>query len=777
MKGQYILGKKSVLFTWLLSYVLLIVVQLGISTVSYMQVYREVETEVEQYAQSKLNGVSKSVRARMEMLDKMLIGISLDPQVLNFLSVSGAIEGEKSYQMLQTVQNMKLYTSGINFTDLVFVYFKASGMVVTPQEALPAERFYERYLQEDTLTLEEWKNSLFLESEEAYQIVRKEREGQSAIIEIHQQLPLSDRYHKTAVVGVRLQEEQLLDVDDSQLTEQETVYVLDDTGQVVCQYGQSNAAQQIAYTEMLAPNGTLYRDVEGEKFAVAYTDVGVKNWKVVSSVHADVFWRKLERLRNITVLSMAAVVLLQLAIAYYFMRKNYNPIKELIRSISENSGKEYSGKNNEYYYIQDALKGLLKEKKDIANTLKQQKNSMKEEALIKLLKGLYDSPETARKELERVGVTLGRGLFVVLAFNNEDISELFAEDPEITEQERYRLSQYILGNVAEDLASQFGTGNVAEMEDMVLCILEVQPSAAREWKETARQLAAMVCEAIDQNFHMHTAAAYGCGYQGISGIPTSYIEALEALEYKQVMGVTGYPCYEDISDAPESRLYQYSLKDEQNLIEAIQDGDYTRAKFVLDKVFRSNFEDNQYKVSVVKCFMVDIAGTIMRAVSELSAGRERDQDFGDMKPVHALLECTSVNQLRQEADELLQQICAQVKEENEKNTKSVQQEIMDYIQEHYMDANLNVSYLGEQFSLAPSYLSKLFKEQSGQSLLDYINMVRIEKAKELLCANPDDNMDQIAAAVGYSGRITFSRLFKKYVGCTPGVYKETHHKK
>ncbi len=468
MKGQYILGKKSILFTWLLSYVLLIVVQLGISTMSYMQVYQEVETEVEQYAQSKLSGVGKSVRARMEMLDKMLVGISLDPQVLNFLSVSGEIEGEKSYQMLQTVQNLKLYTNGINFTDQVFVYFKQSEMVVTPQEALPAERFYERYLQGENLTLEEWKNNLFLESAEAYQIVRKTREGQPAIIEIHQQLPLSDRYHKTAVIGVRLQEEQLLDVDDSQLTEQETVYVLDDTGQIVCQYGQSNAAQQIAYSEMLAPNGTLYRDVEGEKFAVAYADVGVKNWKVVSSVHADVFWRKLERLRNITVLSMAAVVLLQLVIAYYFMKKNYDPIKELIRAISENSGKEYSGKNNEYYYIQDALKGLLKEKKDIANTLKQQKNSMKEEALVKLLKGLYDSTDTARKEMERVGIALGSGLFVVLAFNNEDISELFAEDPEITEQERYRLSQYILGNVAEDLASQFGTGNVAELEDIVL---------------------------------------------------------------------------------------------------------------------------------------------------------------------------------------------------------------------------------------------------------------------------------------------------------------------
>lgn len=124
-----------------------------------------------------------------------------------------------------------------------------------------------------------------------------------------------------------------------------------------------------------------------------------------------------------------------------------------------------------------------------------------------------------------------------------------------------------------------------------------------------------------------------------------------------------------------------------------------------------------------------------------------------MKPVYALLECNSVNRLREETDDLLQSICTYVKEENKNNTKSIQEGIMEFVQEHYMDMNLNVTYLGEQFSMAPSYLSKQFKAQAGQSILDYINYVRIEKAKELLGEQPDANMDQIAAEWDIPGRL------------------------
>ncbi|MNP84600.1 HTH-type transcriptional activator RhaR [compost metagenome] len=68
-------------------------------------------------------------------------------------------------------------------------------------------------------------------------------------------------------------------------------------------------------------------------------------------------------------------------------------------------------------------------------------------------------------------------------------------------------------------------------------------------------------------------------------------------------------------------------------------------------------------------------------------------------------------------------------------------------------------------------MSKLFKEQTGETLPDYINKVRLEQAKVLL---RDDKLSisDAAVRVGYLNSNALIRSFKKYEGVTPGKYKE-----
>ena len=68
------------------------------------------------------------------------------------------------------------------------------------------------------------------------------------------------------------------------------------------------------------------------------------------------------------------------------------------------------------------------------------------------------------------------------------------------------------------------------------------------------------------------------------------------------------------------------------------------------------------------------------------------------------------------------------------------------------------------------YISKMFKLQTGMSLLEYMNSVRIEKACELL-ANGSCNISEVAEKIGYSNMTTFIRVFTKYKGTTPGRYR------
>ncbi len=92
-----------------------------------------------------------------------------------------------------------------------------------------------------------------------------------------------------------------------------------------------------------------------------------------------------------------------------------------------------------------------------------------------------------------------------------------------------------------------------------------------------------------------------------------------------------------------------------------------------------------------------------------------------------------------------------------------------YTQRNYQK-NLTVEFLSSLFYMNSSYLSHLFRKQTGQKYAQYLNSIRIEKAKELLVSS-DRKLYQISKAVGYDNSKYFFRVFKKWVGMTPEQYR------
>ncbi|SFA79859.1 AraC-type DNA-binding protein [Cohnella sp. OV330] len=75
-------------------------------------------------------------------------------------------------------------------------------------------------------------------------------------------------------------------------------------------------------------------------------------------------------------------------------------------------------------------------------------------------------------------------------------------------------------------------------------------------------------------------------------------------------------------------------------------------------------------------------------------------------------------------------------------------------------------------NMAPAYFSHMFKHVTGQSFIDYVNEVRIERAKELI-RRQSLSVTQIGFQVGYRHLSHFIRTFKKRTGITPTEYKKT----
>jgi two-component system, response regulator YesN len=111
-----------------------------------------------------------------------------------------------------------------------------------------------------------------------------------------------------------------------------------------------------------------------------------------------------------------------------------------------------------------------------------------------------------------------------------------------------------------------------------------------------------------------------------------------------------------------------------------------------------------------------------------------------------------------------------------KQMKSVysEQKYMDkvitYIKENY-HKDLNLAVVSNYISLNYSYFSHMFKEYTGQNFVDYLKMVRIEKAKQLL-KESEYKVFEISEMVGYKNPKQFARVFREIVGISPSEYKE-----
>lgn len=99
--------------------------------------------------------------------------------------------------------------------------------------------------------------------------------------------------------------------------------------------------------------------------------------------------------------------------------------------------------------------------------------------------------------------------------------------------------------------------------------------------------------------------------------------------------------------------------------------------------------------------------------------------------------------------------------------------ILKYIQTHYQTTSLGE--VAELFHYEPSYLGKQIKAATGKNYTDMILEMRISEAKRLLRAT-ELSVDEVAEAVGYTGRVHFFRSFRKVVGTTPGEYRSKHRK-
>lgn len=102
-------------------------------------------------------------------------------------------------------------------------------------------------------------------------------------------------------------------------------------------------------------------------------------------------------------------------------------------------------------------------------------------------------------------------------------------------------------------------------------------------------------------------------------------------------------------------------------------------------------------------------------------------------------------------------------------------EIRQYLGNHYSE-KISLDLIAKNMYLSSAYISKIFKEETGEAPINYLIKLRLEQARRQLEQGERQSIKAISTSVGYDDVYYFSKLFKKYYGVSPLNYRASHRK-
>jgi two-component system response regulator YesN len=172
--------------------------------------------------------------------------------------------------------------------------------------------------------------------------------------------------------------------------------------------------------------------------------------------------------------------------------------------------------------------------------------------------------------------------------------------------------------------------------------------------------------------------------------------------------------------------------------------------------------------NAVKVNCINIVTLLINIASDMQLPFESER----IASLHAdITAMSSISQVEDHLIDFAENIVMGIQNARREKNNTLIDKVLSYINEHMADSTLGLSSLSAQFYTNSSYLSRTFKHKVGYTVVEYLTMQRIKKAKMLL-KEGDKMAYEIGEAVGIPDPNYFGKCFKKYAGCSIQEYRK-----
>jgi AraC-like DNA-binding protein len=454
----------------------------------------------------------------------------------------------------------------------------------------------------------------------------------------------------------------------------------------------------------------------------------------------------------------------------YITWKSYQPIQSIISHITpyspvtDNAPAPEAAAGDEFQIIEAGIRRLIEksihaEKQNEANKVYLSQHFMQE-----FLEGhLSITSVHWKEELRQYGLDPEGSGFVVIVVEIDHYGD-FCKTYNVRDQ---GLMKFVIANVFKELCQTRHVSVWAEWTDArrlsALLPYRAEHAAPAEIAEATVQWVA-------GHLSFTVTAGIGEPVERLEEAPSSYEDALEALQYKATLGGGRVLDHAALGRPPRPKEMYKHLQSIRSITQSFRLGDdeWQDVFTGMFRVMEAEMLPKDELINAMNYMIYQMYRESMELSEELHEVWERN--LSEFQTI--LRETDTLPELEKVLREMLTRTANQLRAIREqKQHYQLLGEMKAYLEAHFADPDLSLTSLSDRFNLHPNYLSRLFKEEFGEKFVDYVTKLRIARAKKLL-EETDLSVQEVAASVGYNLPVSFIRVFKKHVGTTPGDYRK-----
>ncbi len=261
----------------------------------------------------------------------------------------------------------------------------------------------------------------------------------------------------------------------------------------------------------------------------------------------------------------------------------------------------------------------------------------------------------------------------------------------------------------------------------------------------------------EAHFHAKVTAGVGSIYH-LPSVHSSFSTALACIPYS---GSDSVIFYSDLRNYNSDIQFDYPVT-QKHLMEALRlrkTRAYDYFRILIDYICPMNDVMKRNKI-------LELLVLVNNAMDTYSQSSARSFDYMD---ISRKLMTFSGEQLIDYAYQTFVFLANYTRPQNSIDyTNHIVKATREYLESHYSD-DISLEAMAEHVNISPQYFSKLIKKTTGFNFIDWLSMLRVKKAKELL-TNSNLTVKEVCFMVGYKDPNYFSRIFKKRIGLTPSEY-------